>query len=394
MSTESRYPLPPQHDTAMKHVRRKVAEDKVDKIDSILHHVDSQIFNNLSHRSYDEHPGSIFPYTTITFSSHPFKDDFRKPTHQIIEIGVQGFATPPDGHPVAPEKIYDRVFTHMADARRKNLPTEVTIAKLGQPSGMGGHVTKEFNKAKKEEGFSLEGKILASLASELLPKDESKRKNTTVIFHGTSMGAIKALEAAIRFDEPDVKKEAHLIKPPRIPGLSAKFQPTSLQILAGFAVEGIVKKRMKSLKQEMVTPQYQEDVRNIFREKELSPTDSFIQRLRKEKAVYQNVRNIMKNKIHKNEDFDFPVKIQVGAIDPINFSLGSLENALLNQTISKGNIQVEFSMSTHTTNYYLVEKWADAVPSVNTSQTVTTFNREATLDTSLKTENDLVPVLK
>lgn len=373
MNTEKKYPLPPQHDTAMRHVRRKIPEDKIDNVDKILTHIDQQIFDNLSKRTYEEHPGSIFPFTLITISSHPFNENVQKPSHKILEIGVQGFATPPDGHPVAPEKIYDRIFSHMAEARRKDTPTEITVAKLGQPSGMGGHVTKEFNKTKKEEGFSLEGKLLASLASELLPKNEAERKNTTVIFHGTSMGAIKALEAAMRFNEPDIKKEAHLIKPPRIPGLSKKFQPTSLQILAGFAMEGMVKKRMKSLKQEMITPQYQEEIREVFREKGLAPTDSFTQRLRKEKAVYQNVRNIMKNKIHTHEDFDFPVKIQVGAIDPINFSLGSLENALLNQTINRGNIQVEFSMTTHTTNYYQVERWADAVPPKDPKQTTSTF---------------------
>ena len=381
MKTEGKYPLPPQHETAMRHVRRQESEEKAGKIEAVLTHIDNQIFSNLTPRTYPEHPGTIFPFTKVVISSHPESQEIPR---KIIEVSVQGFATPPDGHPVSPEKFYDRVFTHLRKAVKTNTPTEITIAKLGQPTGMGGRVSKEFYKAKKE-GFSVEGKLFASLAHELLPEDEAERKNTQVIFDGTSMGALEALEAAMRFDEPGIEKKAHLIKPPRIPGLSKKFQPSSLQILAGYTLEGLVKKRMKSLKEEVITPQYKDDLRNFFREKDLDPQDSIMQRLRKEKVVYRNVLNIMKNKIHKNEDYNFPVNVHIGAIDPINFSLASLENGIRKEEITQGNIKVEFSMTTHTTNYYRVEKWAEAIPDSPVKQVNLTVP---------ETNKSLIPVLK
>ena len=365
------YPLPPQHKTAIRRVRRICSEEKAEKIDTILTSIDNQAFDNLTAFSPLRFPGVIFPYTKVSFTLSPEtnvseKKNSRKrrqpekPIQKILELNLNGFATPPNGHPLTQDLLYNRIFDYIKNTKE---PTEVTIVRMGQVSGLGGKTTKEFNKAIKKDGFSVEGEVMADFVSELLAAGDVK-DNCNVVFYGKSMGAIKAQEAYTKF-ESDIHKRAELEKPPRIPALSKKYQPHAWQILVGFAFEGLLKRKLKALKEEIVTPEYSLEVKNIFEEKGIDTTDSLRERMMKTKTVRLNVSNILKSKLYETKEYPSPVHVQAGALDPLNFSVRGLRRALMHRPKTEGNVHIEFSMATHSSDRYRIEDWVKAVNRVN-----------------------------
>ncbi len=357
MNAERPYPLTPQYRTVIKQVRERCAPETADKIDYILNTIDRQMFDNLSAHTSNKFSGVVLPYTTFSISAGPEQNPQEK-QKRIFAISMGGFGIPPDGHPINPDIYYNPAFYHIAEAKRSNIPTTIEFLVVGQVSGEGGHTTKQFNKAAKKEGFAPELEMVKSLIESKLLKGQPAGEEIELAFHGRSMGAIKALELASSFEIPNVRKQVHLDSPARIPTIGKEYQSSKLQILLGYTLEGLLKKRFKSLTKEIREPGYARELKDAFEEKGINTKDSFMQRLRKEKIVYLNVRNILRSRIHKKQDFPFPVKAKVGGFDPLTMSRAGIINTLLEKQEKIGNVEVDFVKSTHSIYKYPIDEWA------------------------------------
>ncbi len=361
MNAERPYPLTPQYKTVIRQVRERCSPESADKIDATLTDIDRQMFTNLSTCTSERFPGVVLPYTTFSLSVNPGNQS-QEPERRILAITMGGFGVPPDGHPVNPDVYYNPAFQHMSEAKKSGIPTTIEFLVMGQVSGEGGHTTKQFNKATKREGFAPELTMVKSVIKSRLPKDTREREEFGIAFHGRSMGAIKVLELASGFDEvSDIKKQVHLDSPARIPAIAKEYQSGNLQILIGYALEGLLKDRFKSLTKEIVDTGYAQALQEAFEEKGINTKDNCMQRLRKEKIVYLNVRNILKSKIYKEKDFPFPVTAKVGGFDPITMTRAGIINTLLEKKEVVGQVEVDFLKSTHSIYNYPIEEWAKAL---------------------------------
>lgn len=360
MAPEAQYPRPPQHDTALKRAREKCPE-AVDRIDEILNQTDAQLFGNLTLYEPPQFPGVKLPITKVAFSLTP-EEEHASP-RSIIEVNTSGFEKARS--PLAPENYYDRVFTYAERAKQEGRTIDLTILFVGQATALGGKTTKEFYRAEKQKGLAVEGQIVATLAEKMLPDDPDAKENTLVHFYGKSMGAIKAHEASWEFKPTDIKKQAELITPPRIPGLSEEYQPTDTQIILGYALQGSINKKIKRVWQEITRREYTQELKAAYEAQGISIEDNLGQRLLKRKMVLLNVKNILNNKIHERKDFPFPVDVRAGALDPINVSIRGYQHCKENEIIHEGNLTVIFAMDTHTPDKYPVKAWSRAIKGVD-----------------------------
>ncbi len=370
MNAEKDYPLTPQYRNVVKQVRERCAPETADKIDHTLSTIDRQMFKNLSTHTSEKFPGVILPYTTFSLSVTPKNytpeslENSQEQQRKMFAVTMGGFGVPPDGHPVNPDVYYNPAFHHIAEALKSGIPTTIEFLVVGQVSGEGGQTTKQFNKATKREGFGPELEMVKALIESKLLKDQGK-ENVDLAFHGRSMGAIKTLELASSFtSSPKYNKEVYLDSPPRLPSIGKEYQSWNLQILIGYALEGLLKKRFKSLAEDIIEPGYGQELKEAFEQRGIDTKNTFMQRLRKEKVVYLNVRNILRSKIHKKEDFPFPVKVRAGGFDPLSLSRAGIISTLFEKQQKVGNVEVDFVKSTHSIYKYPIEEWAKTLDGI------------------------------
>lgn len=357
MKIEAAYPRPPQHETAITRANERCPESAAE-IDTILTFADEQAYTNLSIYEPPEFPKVKIPVTKFSFALTPKGEDTLPEPKSTFEVNLGGFEVAQNG--LNQENYYNRIFAYADEVQQTGNPIEHTVFFVGQSTSLGGRTTKQFFEAKRHHGLSIEGGVIASFAEETIPQS---RDNMNVIFYGKSMGAIKALEAARQ--SAHTRKSAELLNPPRIPGLSKEYQPSDLHIVLGYILQSSFDKGMREVMKEVVRKEYSQELQDIFEAKGISTKDSVKQNLLKTGVVLLNIPNILSNTVHKQEDFDFPVHAQVGALDPINFSRRGLSHVISEERITKGNIIIDYVMDHHSPNPYPVHKWSKSLQGVD-----------------------------
>jgi hypothetical protein len=203
--------------------------------------------------------------------------------------------------------------------------------------------------------------VIASFAENVIHQNQDDTSN--VIFYGKSMGSIKALEAARQ--STHLGKSVELLNPPRIPALPKEYQPGVPQIIIGYAMQSSFDKGMREIMKEAIRKEYSQELQDVFEAKGIPTKDTLIQQLLKTKVVLLNIPNILKNTIHEQEDFDFPVHAQVGALDPINFSRKGFNHGRSKERITRGNISIDYVMDTHSPDPYPVHIWNESLKGVD-----------------------------